>query len=259
MPVMESCRNRVDLRLLFLDQVPDESLFGRYRELLTEEERRQELRFRFDVDRRRYLATRALVRTALSRYVPIGPEAWRFSTDRYGRPRILNADERARKIAFNVSHTDGLIALAVTLDGMIGVDVENSLRPVGLEVAERFFSRVEAVALTELPANMRRARFFEYWTLKESYIKARGLGLSIPLDQFWFRFEGENRVDLFMSPRLYDETSRWRFWQFRPSTVHVMSLCASRPTGAGRALRIRRVVPLCGEEAVTCPVLRRSA
>ena len=256
---MESCRNRIDLRLLFLDQVRDESLFGRYRELLTEEERRQELRFCLEVDRRRYLGTRALVRTALSRYVPIGPEAWRFSTDRYGRPRIVNADERAREIAFNVSHTDGLIVLAVTFDGMIGVDVEISLRPVGLEVAERFFSRVEAAALTGLPANIRQARFFEYWTLKESYIKARGLGLSIPLDQFWFRFEGENRVDFLVSPRLDDEPSRWRFWQFRPSTVYVMSLCASRPAAAGQGLRIRRVVPLCGEEAVTCPVLRASA
>lgn len=256
---MQSCRNRIDLRLLFLDQVRDESLLGRYRELLTEEERRQELRFRLEVDRRRYLGTRALVRTALSRYVPIGPEAWRFSTDRYGRPRLVNADERAQEIEFNISHTDGLIVLAVTFGGMIGVDVENSLRPGGLEVGERFFSRVEAAALTGLPANIRQARFFEYWTLKESYVKARGLGLSIPLDQFRFRFEGENRVDFLVSPRLDDEPSRWRFWQFRPSTVYVMSLCASRPAAAGRGLRIRRVVPLCGEEAVTCPILRASA
>jgi len=86
---------------------------------------------------------------------------------------------------------------------------------VGSEVAARFFSRVEAAALTDLPAKIRQARFFECWTLKESYIKARGPGLSIPLDRFRFRFEGENRVDFLVSPRLDDEPSRWRFWQFR--------------------------------------------
>ena len=248
----------IDLRWVFPEEIRDHSLFESYRQLLTEDERRRELRFRFEVDRRRYLVTRALVRTTLSRYVAIKPEAWLFSTNRYGRPQILNSDRRAKDLSFSISHTDDLIVLAVTFDDMIGVDVETTLRPAALDVANRYFSGSEVDALSALPASMRQARFFEYWTLKESYIKARGLGLSVPLDQFWFRFDNDNRVYAFMSPHLDDDPSRWRFWQFRPSRHHVAALCAERARASRQTLRMTRVVPLCIEEAVTYPVFRSS-
>src|SRR5437867_4401216 len=67
------------------DEITDERLHAAYRELLDAAEKEQEPRFYFERDRRRYLVTRALVRTVLSRYVSIHPTEWIFSTNAYGR------------------------------------------------------------------------------------------------------------------------------------------------------------------------------
>src|SRR5437763_959951 len=82
--------------------------------------------FHFARDRRRYLVTRALVRTVLSRYMDIAPREWAFAVNDYGRPLITNAAAAARQISFNVSHTDSLIILAIAQGHELGVDVENT-------------------------------------------------------------------------------------------------------------------------------------
>src|SRR5690606_33310169 len=93
-------------------------------------------------------------------------------------------------LVFNLSHTDGLIACAVSRGREVGVDVEWLDRRGGdIDVADRFFSRYEVQALYAQPPERRRDRFFRYWTLKESYIKARGMGLALPLDRFSFELD----------------------------------------------------------------------
>ena len=91
-------------------------------------------------------------------------------------------------LRFNLSHTDGLVVCLVAVEREIGVDVEHTARAgsVGIEIAERFSSPSEVAELRSLPFADQRSRFFDYWTLKEAYIKARGLGLHLPLDQFSF-------------------------------------------------------------------------
>jgi 4'-phosphopantetheinyl transferase len=249
---------RIDLWCTFFDGIRDD-LLGQYRELLTDGERRQEARFHFAADRRRYLVTRALVRTTLSRYVPVAPEQWSFSANAYGRPEITNDDQTARTLSFNVSHTKSLIVLGVTCNSALGVDTENvRIREAALDVADRFFSPAEVAALNALPADMRHDRFFDYWTLKESYIKARGMGLSIPLDQFGFHFPDERRVDISMSSRLNDSASRWRFWQLRPSADYLVALCVERSGQSSPEVQTRSVIPFDGDESIDCPILRRS-
>src|SRR5262245_55714687 len=93
-----------------------EELHSAYREILDDSERERELRFHFAADRRRYRLTRALVRTVLSRYVPVRPRDWVFAANAYGRPEIANPQGRAARLSFNVSHTQGLIVLGVTQD-----------------------------------------------------------------------------------------------------------------------------------------------
>jgi 4'-phosphopantetheinyl transferase len=217
--------------------IEDDSLIAAYHALLNEAEREQQQRFRFAKDRRRYLVTRALVRSALSGYAPVAPEEWRFTTNAWGRPEIANVD--AGDLTFNVSHTHSLIALAVTRGRAVGVDVENWCgRDVSPGIAERFFAPTEAAALRAILKSRQQERFFEYWTLKESYIKARGMGLSIPLDQFSFSFRDDGSVSFAVT--LDDDPSRWRFWQFRPRPEYVMALCAE-----GAALvTISETVPL---------------
>jgi phosphopantetheinyl transferase len=90
---------------------------------------------------------------------------------------------------------------------------ECRLAPAPLDIADHYFSAVESAALTALEPSWRHLRFFEYWTLKESYIKARGMGLSIPLDKFTFSYPCDCGVVLSVDAEFGDHPDRWAFWQ----------------------------------------------
>lgn len=247
--MLELHPGHIHLWFVFFDEIQDEHLLNQYRRLLTEEEQRQETRFYRARDRLRYLVTRALVRTALSRYATVAPEYWSFSKNAYGRPEIANHDETAKRLSFNISHTQSLIVLGISDGCALGVDTENiSIRQAPLEIAGRFFSQNENAALCALPIDRQHHRFFQYWTLKESYIKARGMGLSIPLDQFGFDFLPDNRIAISILPALNDLASRWRFWQFQPSADYLVAVCAERSADIEQQLIMKKIVPLQSEE-----------
>lgn len=247
----------VHVWVVFDDDVRDESLLRAYRRLLTDDERGREGRFHFPRHQRQYLVTRALIRVVLSRYSDVAPEDWRFTTNPYGRPAVLEADGARDAVAFNLSHTDGLVLCGVTRTPAIGVDAEHVGRRVApLEIARRFFSPEEAAALDVVAPLLQSERFFHYWTLKESYIKARGEGLSIPLDRFGFDFPDARRVRIWVRPECNDPRANWRFWLFRPSPEHVAALCVER--AERQPLMIRRIVPLAAEEAMELDILRQS-
>jgi len=244
---------------IFFEHLRDESLLMTFRELLNEEERQQETRFYFDRDRRRYLITRALVRTTLSRYANLSPQQWTFTSNEYGRPEISNIEPQIRKLSFNISHTNHLIALGIALDDMLGLDVENvKHHEVSLDVADRFFSLDEISDLYKEPPERRRQRFFELWTLKESYIKARGMGLAIPLDHFAFRFPRNDSVRLSIDPKQNDIASRWRFWQFRLRSEYLMAVCAQRVSDEPPKLIIKEVIPFVSEQPLDSVISRTS-
>ena len=160
---------RVDLWCAFHDQVIDEQLIAAYRQLLSNPERAQEVRFYFARDRHRYLVTRALVRSVLARYFEVAPEDWRFTTNSYGRPEIADETVRSSGLTFNLSHSGQLIVLAVAHQRQLGVDTEDfASRAASIDIAERFFSPAEVAALRKQSSDAQQQRFFEYWTLKES-------------------------------------------------------------------------------------------
>lgn len=245
---MPASDDRIDVWLAHYQQISDPRLHAEYRTLLTEEERGKEFRFYFPDDQRRYLVTRAMVRTVLSRYLGVAPSDWRFSNNDYGRPEISNLTRAECGLCFNISHTRGLIALAVTQRREVGVDVENvRTRQIGIEIADRFFARAEVAELSTVPPERQQDRFFEYWTFKESYIKARGMGLSIPLGQFSFHYPHERAVRLAVEPELGDDAARWSFWQYRPSAEHLLALCAERHDSGAPSVTFRTIVPLLSE------------
>ena len=248
----------IDVWLAFYDEIGDASLLASLRTLLSDDERAQELRFRFADDRKRYLVTRALVRTVLSRYADVAPADWSFAVNDYGRPRIADAHGAACALSFNVSHTRGLIALGVTRGRALGVDVEHlTLRDVSTGIAGHFFSPSEVGELEAVPQQRRQDRFFEYWTFKESYIKARGMGLSIPLDKFSFHFPHDSAVGLAVEPELGDDAARWAFWQYRPAPHYLLAICAERPHVDSR-VNLLRTIPTRSHEAIALPLLRTS-
>jgi 4'-phosphopantetheinyl transferase len=256
-PALLASEQRIDVWLAHYDRIADPRLHADYRALLTEEERGKEFRFYFPDDQRRYLVTRAMVRTVLSRYLDVAPKDWRFANNSYGRPEIGNLTRAECGLCFNISHTRGLIALAVTQHREVGVDVENiQVREVGIEIADRFFAKAEVAELATVPSERQQDRFFEYWTFKESYIKARGMGLSIPLGQFSFHYPHERAVQFTVAPELGDDPIRWSFWQYRPTAEHLLAICAERRVGSAPSVTFRRTVPLVSEEVLRPQLLK---
>jgi 4'-phosphopantetheinyl transferase len=152
-----------------------------------------------------------------------------------------------------------LIALGVSRHRALGVDVENVVaRQVSTGVADRFFSPSEVAELASVAHERRQDRFFEYWTFKESYIKARGMGLSIPLDQFSFRYPHERAVRINVNPELGDDESRWSFWQFRPTPEHLLAICAERLDRAAPVVTMRKMMPTFEDEVLDVALLKRS-
>jgi 4'-phosphopantetheinyl transferase len=240
----------VDLWLVSPDEI-DEAMLARYRALATPDEQAAASRFHFERHRRSHLVTRAAVRVVLSKYAAIAPPDWRFELSEHGRPHVSREQAAVPGLSdlrFNISHTDGLIAIAVTRHGDVGVDVENAeARRAPIDVAGACFAPAEVAALHQEPAARQSRAFFRYWTLKESYIKARGLGLSLPLDQFSFHLLPDNSIGFSTAPALDDPAAHWRFWQFGLAGGCVMALCV-RSGGADRpGVRLRRLVPLVSE------------
>jgi 4'-phosphopantetheinyl transferase len=233
------------------DDIAPPAALDSYLGLLSQEEHARHARFLNERARHEYLITRALCRTVLSRYADVAPADWRFQVNPWGRPEI--ALPAAGHLRFNLSNTRGLVVCAVALEGDIGVDVEAVDRAGGLlEIADRFMAAPESAAIRALPPDSQAHRFFIYWTLKEAYIKARGMGLSIPLDKFWFLLDGEASAAsgprLVLAPEMDDDASGWSFAQFQPTDRHLLAVARREPAGfrgagggAGFDLQVRRV------------------
>lgn len=217
-----------------------------YRELLSDDEVRRAERFLHSDDAARFVIGRALARTMLSRYAEVAPRDWPFVIDDHGRPELVKRPPGAPDLRFNLTHTPGLVACAVTVGREVGVDVEHIRRPIRKELPERFFSAREVADLRALPDAEQQTVFFDYWTLKEAYIKARGLGLALPLGQFTFLRTTGRAPSIVFAPELHDDAATWQFAQFWPTVAHRMAV-AVRRTGEDLPITVEHVVPEVGE------------
>lgn len=234
--------NAVHIDLLHTANTEALARLDAYRALMSADEHARMARFVFDRDRRAFLLTRALVRTTLSRYAAVAPADWQFVANVHGRPEILDRPAGVPDLRFNISHTDGLIACAVTIGREVGVDVEYIGRQVLHDIAGRHFAPAEVTDLKRLPAEEQRRVFFDYWTLKEAYIKARGFGLALPLGDFAFKLNPPHTPAITFAPSLDDDPSTWQFLQGWPTPQHRLGL-AIRREGNDLPVRIREVIP----------------
>ena len=150
-------------------------------EWLDADEQARACRFVRRVDARHFIAAHAMVRFVLGRCTDAPPASLRFTAGPRGKPSLRDADIDLR---FNLSHAGGLAVLAIALGREVGVDIERECPIEVMELAGRFFSSGESRALAALPSDDRLAAFYRCWARKESFIKARGDGLSFPLDGF---------------------------------------------------------------------------
>jgi len=211
--------------------------YGACRAVLSEDERARADRFYFERDREAFTAAHALVRAALTeRAREIAPVDWDFEPTERGRPEVAGAGARFG-LRFNLSHTRGLVGCVTAREIDCGVDLEyrgRDLRVADLETMVLTEAEQERLGRVE-PAE-RAELFLRYWTVKEAYAKARGLGLTLPVRRVEFElgaFDGEGaRPRLAADPTWTAPLSAWRFEQWRPTPHHLLAI-ALRPAPAG--------------------------
>lgn len=184
--------------------------------------------FRVEAARSEYLAARYLLRTTLSRYANIDPHHWRFARNPYGRP-FVSTSHKIPKLRFNISHTRGLVVCAISSNPELGIDAE-CIDPIPEidTIANHVFLPEEIDQLQRVEKNEKHAEFFKLWTLKEAYIKARGLGLHLPLTGFGFDIAAANPRIFFSNPG-DGNPKRWGFRHFRTQPNCVLSLALATP------------------------------
>lgn len=215
-----------------------EAALETYASLLTADELARAARFRFDRDRRRFVAARGALRVTLSRYLQLAPEQICFAYNAYGKPALSAVFDDSR-LRFNVSHAHELALYAVTRGCEVGVDVEftntafnsnggsDRAGDVCLELAEQFFAPVEAATLRALPEAMRTQAFFNCWTRKEAYIKAVGQGLSHPLDSFAVSLIPGEAARLSGTDGDHEPYAPWSLIELQPGNGYVAALAVA--------------------------------
>ena len=174
-----------DIYILKTDRNMEKGDFDRLLDCVSEEKKKRILRFHRYADAQRTLLGDVLARYAICKRSGAGDEKLGnlyknlvFTANEYGKPLLLEPNG----ICFNISHSGSWVVCAVD-DAAVGIDVE-IIKPIDFKVAERFFSGNEYISLMNQPEETRPAYFYKLWTLKESYIKMIGKGLSIPLNSF---------------------------------------------------------------------------
>jgi 4'-phosphopantetheinyl transferase len=165
---------------LWSERLDDRGAAGTSHECLDAAELVRAGRYRFERDRRRFVARRVFLRRVLARYLDIAPKLVRYEPDR-SWPEL----EQPTDLVFSTSHAAGLAIVAVARNRRLGVDVEQ-LRPIpqALDLARSLFARAEVDHLGATARHHRSAAFLRLWTRKEAYVKALRVGLSMPLDTF---------------------------------------------------------------------------
>ena len=187
------------------------------RALLSATELARNSRFSQPILRRRDAICRGLLRYQLSELLDLPSDAIALKSNPNGKPLLA---QPRRKFHFNYSHSGDYVAYAFCRHTTVGVDIENTRRSNNTTgIASHFFAAAEVAALESLPKKKQKQRFFEYWTLKEAYIKARGEGIFLGLGKF--SFELDDSADIDSNTRdigiqfCDDEFDTPRNWQFQ--------------------------------------------
>jgi 4'-phosphopantetheinyl transferase len=225
------------LFVTFPAKITDPTTLQHYADLLTPDESARWRRFHFPHDRHVYLIARALLKTVLAHYAGTPAADLSFVAGPFGKPALQGRPD----LAFNLSHCRGSVAVAIGRSEEVGVDVEGltTMRPDFVAIAERYFSPAEVRQLKALPAADQFTRFVELWTLKESYVKALGLGLSKPLDDGVFQFHADGLQ--FRDRQAPAAAVRWRFVLVELAASFRLALAA--PSLAWADLKISEVIP----------------
>jgi len=208
-----------------LDQTPSQR--QRFFHNLAADEQSRAERFYFERDREHFIVARGVLRAILGGYLNRMPACLSFSYSSHGKPALAGGSD-GNAIRFSVSHSGGVALYAVTRGREVGIDIERIRSDLAVaEIAERFFSPREVATLRELPTEAQSQAFFCCWTRKEAYIKARGEGLSLPLDQFDVSLAPGEPAAVLGTQRDPSEASRWSLQELTPAPGFVAALAVA--------------------------------
>jgi 4'-phosphopantetheinyl transferase len=191
-------------------------------------ERDRFARFRYENDRLMFALGRFMARTLVGRALGVDPPAWAWREGPHGRPEV---DAAGTDVHFNLSHSAGLVICALARGRAVGVDVEDlARRAPDWGLVERYCSPAEADDIRS-HGDRWRERFLAYWTLKEAYLKARGLGISVPLADVSFAIEPDG-VRIGFERSLAGTDARWAFHMWRAGTRHLAAVAADTCDGS---------------------------
>lgn len=215
-------RDEVHIWRAALDQPV--SVVKSFSRILTPDERDKAERFYFQRDREHFIVARGLLRTILGRYLNLEPARLRFTYNAYGKP-ALDETFAVDELRFNLSHSHGLVLYAFARQREIGLDIEYQREDLAsVEIAGRFFSRREAELFSALPQHLRVEGFFNCWTRKEAYIKAKGLGLSLSLDSFEVSLVPGETAALLSVTDATEKVERWAMTELAPGHGYAAAL-----------------------------------
>jgi len=183
--------------------------------LLATAERDRAARFKFEKDRRLYAVAHAALRSILAGYLNVAPGDLEFEIGQRGKPRLAPTFSKD-SLEFNLSHSSEVALIAVTREREIGVDIEHIKENFAFaEVAERYFTTREVSAIRALPQDLQRRAFYQCWTSKEAFLKAKGAGLAGELDEVEIHLDGQGLV------RVKGTLSEWSLRELNPCGGYV--------------------------------------
>lgn len=179
----------------------DDQMFRNYYHLITAERRARVEKFHTDGDKCRGVGAGLLLEYGLQKHGLSLLEAKgklrqvSLLTGPHGKPKL-----QGEQLFFNLSHSGDYVAAAFSTEE-VGVDIEQ-VKTANIKIANRFFTKEEAEYLNEVDEEIRAQAFTEIWTRKESYVKAVGMGLTLPLNQFSI-VNGEHSFFSWYQPKGY--------------------------------------------------------
>jgi 4'-phosphopantetheinyl transferase len=190
--------------------------YEQFSKFISIEKREKINRFLNRADAYRSLFGELLVRSAICEMNKIQNKEIIFNTNAYGKPYLENNLD----LSFNISHS-GEWVVSIVSKIPVGIDIER-IRPLDLNVAKQFFSIKEYTDLVSKNSEEHLNYFYDLWTLKESYIKALGKGLSIPLDSFEIRKQNQEKI----VGSYCENLGEWFFKQYSIDPEYKLSVCA---------------------------------
>ena len=232
--LLSRLRDELHVWLLRPEMVTDEAVLAAYAASLSDAERARQQRFHSERDRQLFLVSHGMLRRVLSQYVDVAPPQWEFLPGAFGRPAI-SAPDNLPPLRFNLSHTPGLVACVISLESDCGVDVERLRATRNPQaIARKMFATSELAELDGRTGPDYLEWFFRYWTLREAYCKAIGLGIARAPKNFAFQVSSAGSIAIHFEPEDMDTASQWQFACLRPAGEHLVAVAAHTGMAADR-------------------------